>query len=92
LWIIHLTCGYCCREREKAAEKQYFNQEDEKLLRNLMNKLKSTAAAQVGGGAKGPAAAAPKVNPARVRLNEIVGSKLTEAEKDALMEWRTHDF
>ncbi len=57
-----------------------------------MNKLKSTAAAQVGGGAKGPAAAAPKVNPARVRLNEIVGSKLTEAEKDALMEWRTHDF
>lgn len=67
------------QDRERAAEAAFFNREEEKLMKNLLNKMKAQQSAAAQKEAKTKEMAA---------LNAIVGSKLTDAEKDKLVQWR----
>lgn len=71
--------------RERAMEKQFFNKEDEKLLRHLLSKMKTQADKVDTVEAKNV------VSEEKTKLEAIVGKyHLTPADIDALIAWR-HD-
>lgn len=73
-------------EKENAEEAIFFKKEDEKLLRSLLSKVRAQAEQHDVHSAKGALAAE------KSSLEEIVGSKLSAAEKDALIEWKHRHF
>lgn len=92
------TCGITCsarpfptrilshlitlQDREMAAEKAWVNAEEERLLRNLLKKAKAAQSAEEKAKEEARQMA---------ELNKVVGAKLTDAEKKALLAWKeTH--
>lgn len=73
-------------EKENAEEAIFFKKEDEKLLRSLLSKVRAQAEQHDVHSAKGVLAAEKSA------LDAIVGSKLSAAEKDALIEWKHKHF
>ena len=72
-------------DREGAQEAVFFRKEDEKLLKSLLAKVRAQAEANDVHGAAGARSAELSA------LNAIVGSKLSDKEKDAVLEWKhTH--
>lgn len=84
LVLLQLFAGY--DERENAQEAVFFKKEDEKLLKDLLKKVRAQAERHDEHSAKGVKAAE------KSSLESIVGDKLTEAEKDALLEWKHTHF
>jgi hypothetical protein len=66
--------GY--NDKEAAEEAVFFHKEDEKLLKKLLSKVRAQAEVHDQHSAAGARAADLS------SLNEIVGSKLTEAQKE----------
>ncbi|KAI8104416.1 hypothetical protein M9434_002973 [Picochlorum sp. BPE23] len=95
-----LGCGRLCEERfagslaglkgyddkENAEEAIFFRKEDEKLLKELLTKVRAQAEKHDVHSAKGVLAAEKSA------LDEIVGTKLSDAEKEALMQWKHTHF
>lgn len=73
-------------EKENAEEAIFFKKEDEKLLKSLLAKVRAQAEQHDVHSAKGVLAAEKSA------LEEIVGGKLSSAEKDALIEWKHTHF
>lgn len=72
-------------DREAAEERLFFKKEDEKLLRELLSKVRAQAEAADPHAATGTLAAE------RSALDAIVGAKLSDEEKDKLLAWKhTH--
>lgn len=72
-------------DREAAEERLFFKKEDEKLLRELLSKVRAQAEAADPHAATGTLAAE------RSALDAIVGGKLSDAEKDEVLKWKhTH--
>jgi len=82
--LLPLVAGY--DERENAQEAVFFKKEDEKLLKDLLKKVRAQAEKHDEHSAKGVRAAE------KSSLESIVGDKLTETEKDALLEWKHTHF
>lgn len=73
------------KDKERAAEAQYFNVEEEKLLRKLLAKVREGNGS--ASAAAAPTAAAPSVEV--TKLEAIIGKyKVSEADKKALIAWR----
>ncbi len=68
------TAGYS--DKEAAEEAVFFHKEDEKLLKKLLSKVRAQAEVHDQHSAAGARAAELS------SLNEIVGSKLTDAQKE----------
>jgi uncharacterized protein YfcZ (UPF0381/DUF406 family) len=67
------------QERETAAEAVYFNQEEERLLKKLWQKAKTSS---------DPA----KVSKEAAELEKIVGKyKISDSDRKALLAWRHSD-
>ena len=64
----------------------FFKKEDEKLLKSLLAKVRAQAEQHDVHSAKGVLAAEKSA------LDEIVGSKLSSTQKDALIEWKHTHF
>jgi len=72
-------------DKEAAEERLFFKKEEEKLLRELLSKVRAQAEVSDPHAATGTLAAE------RSALDAIVGSKLSPSEKDQLLEWKhTH--
>ncbi|KAH7623745.1 hypothetical protein NADE_008563 [Nannochloris sp. 'desiccata'] len=69
-------------DKEAAEEAVFFHKEDEKLLKKLLSKVRAQAEVHDQHSAAG--ARAVELS----SLNEIVGDKLTDAQKEALLEWK----
>lgn len=70
----YFLAGY--DNKEQAEEAVFFHKEDEKLLKSLLRKVRAQAEAHDTHSAVGAKAAELS------SLNEIVGKKLTDAEKE----------
>lgn len=84
LLTFYLCIGY--DDKENAEEAIFFRKEDEKLLKELLTKVRAQAEKHDVHSAKGVLAAEKSA------LDEIVGTKLSDAEKDALMQWKHTHF
>jgi len=73
-------------DKEGAEEAVFFRKEDEKLLRHLLDKVRAQAEKQDVHSASGVRTAELSA------LNEIVGSKLSDAEKEKLILWKHTHF
>jgi hypothetical protein len=73
-------------DKENAEEAIFFKKEDEKLLRELLSKVRAQAEKHDVHSAKGTLVAEKSA------LDQIVGSKLTEAEKEAVLAWKHKHF
>ena len=73
-------------EKENAEEAIFSKKEDEKLLESLLAKVRAQAEQHDVHSAKGVLAAEKSA------LDEIVGSKLSSTQKDALIEWKHTHF
>jgi hypothetical protein len=83
LIAIPFRAGY--DSKEVAEEAVFFHKEDEKILKKLLSKVRAQAEANDTHNAAGARAAELS------SLNSIVGSKLSDAEKEKLIEWKhTH--
>lgn len=72
-------------DKERTEERLFFKKEDEKLLRELLSKVRAQAEATDPHAATGTLAAE------RSALDAIVGAKLSASEKDQLLAWKhTH--
>lgn len=80
----YLCIGY--DDKENAEEAIFFRKEDEKLLKELLTKVRAQAEKHDVHSAKGVLAAEKSA------LDEIVGTKLSDAEKEALMQWKHTHF
>ncbi len=87
--IIDIDYMYVCvgyDDKENAEEAIFFKKEDEKLLKELLTKVRAQAEKHDVHSAKGVLAAEKSA------LEEIVGAKLSDAEKDGLMQWKHTHF
>ena len=69
-------------DKERGEEIVYFKKEEEKLLRQLLAKVAQSASQHDVEGAKAAKAESEKA------LDSIIGSKLSPAEKEALLKWK----
>mmetsp|Transcript_171097 Transcript_171097/g.415918 ORF Transcript_171097/g.415918 Transcript_171097/m.415918 type:complete len:112 (+) Transcript_171097:92-427(+) len=83
-----LSGGNPLKDRESALENMYFNKEDERLMRQLLRKMKVVSDKHDEHGAVGVQATEMSA------LKEIVDKyKMANADIDALIEWRhNHSF
>lgn len=84
IMTILIYTGY--DDKENAEEAIFFKKEDEKLLRELLSKVRAQAEKHDVHSAKGALVAEKSA------LDQIVGCKLTEAEKEALLAWKHQHF
>ena len=73
-------------DKEAAEERLFFKKEDEKLLRELLSKVRAQAEAADPHSATGTLAAE------RSALEAIVGGKLSDVEKEAVLKWKHTHF
>ena len=79
IFIFSFKTGY--QEKEIGEETVYFHKEDEKLLKNLLKKVRAQATQNDAQGSA--AATAQEIQ----ELQKIVGSKLTEDEMRGMLKW-----
>ncbi|KAK2076082.1 hypothetical protein QBZ16_001418 [Prototheca wickerhamii] len=70
-------------DKERGEEIVYFKKEEEKLLRQLLAKVAQSASQHDVEGAK-----AAKAESEKALDQSIIGSKLSPAEKEALLKWK----
>lgn len=73
-------------DKEGAEEAVFFRKEDEKILKRLLDKVRAHAEQDDVHNAAGTRTAELSA------LNEVVGNKLSDAEKEALIKWKHTHF